>query len=132
MKDERGFALLETLLLSFILVGFSAIIYSFHLAVQTEKILQVRTEALFLAEEEMAYLISMRDDGELTEGNYDFLGETTEVNNIDYIVKADVKKHAENDDFLIAKVSVKWKIFHLERELHLERLIVTQKKNVPP
>ena len=53
MKDEHGFALLETLLLAFILVGFTAVMYSFHFAVQAEKILMARTEALYLAEEEI-------------------------------------------------------------------------------
>lgn len=122
-KNEKGFALLETIVLSFILVGLSAVVYSFHTAVKTEKILNTRAQALYLAEEEFAYLLDKREKGELHEGNYDFLGETTELNNVKFNVNADVKKDL-NHNILTAKVTVKWNVFQKERELKLERLIV--------
>ena len=62
MKNERGFMLLEVLLLSFILIGFTAIIYLYNASLRAEKTVAVRTAALYLAEEEMNYLMTIKKE----------------------------------------------------------------------
>lgn len=133
MKNERGFMNLEVLLLSFILVGFTAIIYLYNASLRAEKITAARTTALYLAEEEMNYLLDKRDNANLFEGNYDYLGEQNlNLNSINYTVSANVTKNQTDENFLNAKVIVKWKIFQKERELKLERLILNQRLNYSP
>lgn len=124
MKNERGFMLLETLLLSFVLVGFCAVMYSYYVSIRMEKMIMAREVALYLAEEEMNYLLDKRDLGELFEGQYDYLGEhELKLNLIDYKVSANVEKIANDENFFYAKVTVKWEIFQKERELKVERMI---------
>lgn len=130
MRNERGFMLLEVLLLSFILVGFSAVIYSYYSSIRMEKMIMAREVALYLAEEEMNYLLDKRDNGELFLGKYDYLGEhELNLNSIDYEVTADVENNASNINFFNAKVTVKWKIFQKERELKIEKMILNQNLN---
>ena len=131
MKNERGFMLLEVLLLSFILIGFTAIIYLYNASLRAEKTVAVRTAALYLAEEEMNYLQDLRDNKKLSEGHYDYLGEhELNLNSVDYKVYADVTK--QDEEILNAKVTVKWEIFNKERELKLEKQILNQKLNYSP
>lgn len=131
MKNERGFMILEVLLLSFILIGFTAIIYLYNASLRAEKNTAARTTALYLAEEEMNYLQDLRDKANLYEGHYDYLGEhELNLNSIDYEVYADVIK--EDTEIFNAKATVKWKIFNKEREVKLEKQILNQKLNYSP
>lgn len=133
MKNEHGFMLLEVLLLSFILVGFSAVMYSYYSSIRMEKMIMARETAIYLAEAEMSYLLDKRDNDELFEGKYDYLGEDElKLNSINYEISADVEKNVNYENFFNAKVLVKWKIFQKERELKLERMILNQKLNYSP
>ncbi|MBR3723705.1 MAG: hypothetical protein IKN12_13240 [Selenomonadaceae bacterium] len=128
MKKEHGFMIVETLLLSFIAVGLSAAIYSYGAAIRAEETVKARTTALYLAKEEMAYIIQKRDLGELSEGNYKFLGERDlTLNNIRYEVFADVEEYEGDENFFKAKVTAKWMIFRKSRELSLERIMLNRK-----
>lgn len=130
MKNERGFMLLEVLLLSFILVGFSAVMYSYYSSIRMEKMIMAREAALYLAEEEMNYLMDKRDNGELFIGKYDYLGEhELNLNSVDYEVTAEVENNANDANFFNAKVTVKWKIFQKERELKVEGIILNRALN---
>ncbi len=130
MKNERGFMLLEVLLLSFILVGFSAVMYSYYSSIRMEKMIMAREAALYLAEEEMNYLMDKRDKNELFEGEYDYLGEhELNLNSVDYEVTAEVENNTSDANLFNAKVTVKWKIFQKERELKVERIILNRALN---
>ena len=130
MKNERGFMLLEVLLLSFILVGFSAVMYSYYSSIRMEKMIMAREAALYLAEEEMNYLMDKRDKNELFEGEYDYLGEhELNLNSVDYEVTAEVENNTSDANLFNAKVTVKWKIFQKERELKVERIILNHALN---
>lgn len=130
MKNERGFMLLEVLLLSFILVGFSAVMYSYYSSIRIEKMIMAREAALYLAEEEMNYLMDKRDKNELFEGEYDYLGEhELNLNSVDYEVTAEVENNTSDANLFNAKVTVKWKIFQKERELKVERIILNRALN---
>ena len=130
MKNERGFMLLEVVLLSFILVGFSAVMYSYYSSIRMEKMIMAREAALYLAEEEMNYLMDKRDSNELFIGKYDYLGEhELNLNSVDYEITAEVENNANDANFFNAKVTVKWKIFQKERELKVERMILNHALN---
>ncbi len=130
MKSERGFMVVETLLLSLIVIGLSAAIYSYVAAIRAEETAKARAAALNLVKEEMAYLIEKRDLDELEKGRYEFLG-TSDLtpNNVRYEVFADIEEYEGDEDFLKARVTARWKIFQRSRELSLERIMLKQKPN---
>ncbi|MBR3623948.1 MAG: hypothetical protein IKN43_11465 [Selenomonadaceae bacterium] len=120
----------ETLLLSLIVIGLSAAIYSYVAAIRAEETAKARAAALNLVKEEMAYLIEKRDLDELEKGRYEFLG-TSDLtpNNVRYEVFADIEEYEGDEDFLKARVTARWKIFQRSRELSLERIMLKQKPN---
>lgn len=129
INNERGFALLNVIFLMLI-TSFAAIIL-LHAAPRVKNPEPtLRLTALYLAEEEFAYLEYLAANGELAAGTYNFPSEynddLTSTNFSEKIpVTFDVKANvSERDNLRDAKVIVSWEFGGKDFKIESERTIL--------
>ena len=123
-KDERGFLLLEVLLLCLVLLSLSSIFWAYRLSAKMHAANQWRVAALYLAQEEMAYMIEKGRQGQLHEGRWPWLGaqEALSLNRGSYTAYADAVKEGPGDFYRVNAV-LSWNHFGQDRQVKLERLV---------
>ena len=78
-SGERAFALLETIILSMVVVGLLGLAMAMQTAVKTKVTAAAQIGAVFLAQEQMASLKERHQNGELSAGNVEWLGEKSDL-----------------------------------------------------
>lgn len=128
LKNERGFLLLNVVLLTLI-TSFAAVILLNAEPRARNPQSTLKLTALHLANEQLAYLESLGDSGELHAGTYNFLGESDDLLTenfsaeipIEFTVTASVDELKEN--LYSATVKVTWQVKGKTYELEAERTI---------
>ena len=116
-QNERGYILAEVLAGSFLLIVLAGAIMLFKSAAS------MRSEAMFLAQGELAYLEYENKLQGINVGKYAWLGDPSELtsNNADYEVAAVVTQKAKDE--YIAEVTVSWDMASKKKQLVLGRSI---------
>ena len=128
LKNERGFLLLNVVLLTLI-TSFAAVILLNAEPRARNPQSTLKLTALHLANEQLAYLESLGDSGELHTGIYNFLGESDDLVTenfsaeipIEFTVTTSVDDLKEN--LYSAVVTVSWQVKEKTYELESERTI---------
>lgn len=123
-KDDRGFFLMEALLLSLILMALSGVFCMYRLSEKMHADNRARVAAVFLAQEEMAYVMERSSKGGLRSGELPWLGAegADSINGRKYEARADI---AADDvgGFYRAQVTVAWEQSGKKRQVVFDRLV---------
>lgn len=127
--DEQGFLLMEALLLSLALISLSSVFVVYRLSGQMHIGNQSRIAALYLAQEQMAYVVEQGSRGALHAGQLPWLGaeEALSINRREYRSHTEAVMD-EDKGFYRVKVVLAWEQLGEERSIELERLV----RNVVP
>ena len=122
-QNERGYILAEVLAGSFLLIVLAGAIMLFKSAASMRSAAIMRSEAMFLAQGELAYLEYENKLQGINVGKYAWLGDPSELtsNNADYEVAAVVTQKAKDE--YIAEVTVSWDMASKKKQLVLGRSI---------
>lgn len=122
-QNERGYILAEVLAGSFLLIVLAGAIMLFKSAASMRSAAIMRSEAMFLAQDELAYLEYENKLQGINVGKYAWLGDPSELtsNNADYEVAAVVTQKAKDE--YIAEVTVSWDMANKKKQLVLGRSI---------
>lgn len=122
-QNERGYILAEVLAGSFLLVVLTGAIMLFKSAASMRSAAIMRSEAMFLAQGELAYFEYENKLQGINVGKYAWLGDPSELtsNNADYEVAAVVTQKAKDE--YIAEVTVSWDMASKKKQLVLGRSI---------
>lgn len=139
INNERGFALLNVIFLMMI-TSFAAMILLNAAPRVKNPEPTLRLTALYLAEEQFAYLENLAAKGELTAGTYDFLGNDEDLTSMNFSEKipvifnvvAHVTEHnAELPNLFDAKVIVSWTVGGKDFDIESERTILLVEQPEP-
>ena len=124
IKNERGFALTETVLLCIIAVAMASVAFATQAATRAQNSTAARIGAVFLAQEQMAALSEKASAEGLPEGSSPWLGEDGDLtlNNCVYSVSTMVSPAGTN--VWHAQVTVGWHINGKKYEETFEREFV--------
>ena len=122
-QNERGYILAEVLAGSFLLIVLAGVIMLFKSAASMRSAAIMRSEAMFLAQGELAYFEYENKLQGINVGKYAWLGDPSELtsNNADYEVAAVVTQKAKDE--YIAEVTVSWDMASKKKQLVLGRSI---------
>lgn len=128
LKNERGFLLLDVVLLTLITSFAAVVLLNAHPQTKNPHS-TLKLTALHLADEQLAYLESFGDSGELQAGSYSFLGESEDLVTknfdedipIEFSVTTSVSELDEN--LYRAVVTVGWQVEGKDFEIESERTI---------
>lgn len=122
-QNERGYILAEVLAGSFLLIVLAGAIMLFKSAASMRSAAIMRSEAMFLAQGELAYFEYENKLQGINVGKYAWLGDPSELtsNNADYEVAAVVTQKAKDE--YIAEVTVSWDMASKKKQLVLGRSI---------
>ena len=122
-QNERGYILAEVLAGSFLLIVLAGAIMLFKSAASMRSAAIMRSEAMSLAQGELAYLEYENKLQGINVGKYAWLGDPSELtsNNADYEVAAVVTQKAKDE--YIAEVTVSWDMANKKKQLVLGRSI---------
>ncbi len=125
LRDERGFLLLEVLFLSFSLIAFSSVFFAYRLSARMHAGNKARIAALYLAEEQIAYVVERGGHGLLSAGSLPWLGagKVPAVAGRECTVHTELAAAEDLTHFYQARVSVRWDLFGKKQEIRLERLV---------
>ena len=132
INNERGFALLNVIFLMMI-TSFAAMILLNAAPRVRNPQPTLRLTALYLAEEQLAYLESKAANGDLTTGTYNFLGNDEDLTSMNFSEKIPVKfnvvAHVTEHDaglpnLFDAKVIVSWTVGGKDFDIESERTIL--------
>lgn len=140
INNQRGFALLNVIFLMMI-TSFAAMILLNAAPRVRNPEPTLRLTALYLAEEQFAYLEDKAAKGELTAGSYDFPSEYnsdltsrnfSEKIPVEFNVVAHVTEHnAELPNLFDAKVTVSWTVGGKDFDIETERTILLVEQPEP-
>ena len=128
LKNERGFLLLDVVLLTLITSFAAVVLLNAHPQTKNPHS-TLKLTALHLADEQLAYLESYGADGTLQAGSYDFLGDAEDLVTknfsaeipIEFSVTTSVDKIDEN--LYRAVVTVSWQVEGKDYAIESERTI---------
>lgn len=128
LRNERGFLLLDVVLLTLITSFAAVVLLNAHPQAKNPHS-TLKLTALHLADEQLAYLESYGDSGELHAGSYPFQGEPEDLVTknfdedipIEFSVTTSVSKLDENLYRAVVKVS--WQVEGKDFEIESERTI---------
>lgn len=122
-QNERGYILAEVLTGSILLVVLAGAIMLFKSAADMRNVSMTRSQAIFLAQGELAYLEYENKLQGIKAGKYTWLGDPSELagNNCNYEVTAMVTQKT-NDEYL-AEVTVSWDMASKKKQLVLGKSI---------
>ena len=128
LKNERGFMLLDVVLLTLITSFAAVVLLNAHPQAKNPHS-TLKLTALHLADEQLAYLESFGDSGELHAGTYTFQGDEEDLLTknfseeipIEFTVTTSVDELKEN--LYSATVKVSWQVKGKTYELEAERTI---------
>lgn len=123
-KDDRGFFLVEALLMSLLLMALSGVFAMYQLSERMHADNRAHVAAVFLAQEEMSYLMEQGSKGRLRPGELPWLGAdgANFLNGKEYEARADIVA-ADGDGFCRAQVTVAWEQNGKKRRVVFERLV---------
>lgn len=128
INNERGFALLNVIFLTMI-TSFAAMILLNAAPRVKNPQPTLRLTALYLAEEQFAYLEDKAAKGELTGVTYEFLGDPKELTINNFSEKIDITFDmkttvTESGNLRNAKVTVSWQFGGKDFKIETERTIL--------
>jgi len=138
LKNERGFLLLNVVLLTLI-TSFAAVILLNAEPRARNPQSTLKLTALHLADEQLAYLESYGDSGELHAGSYPFQGEPEDLVTenfdedipIEFTVTTNVSESELGENLYRAAVTVSWQVEGKDFEIESERTIRFVPKEIP-
>lgn len=130
LKNERGFLLLDVVLLTLITSFAAVVLLNAHPQVKNPQS-TLKLTALHLANEQLAWLESFGADGTLHAGSYPFLGESddlltknfSEAIPIEFTVTTNVSPPEDDLNLYRAVVTVSWQVEGKDFEIESERTI---------
>ena len=130
LKNERGFLLLDVVLLTLITSFAAVVLLNAHPQAKNPHS-TLKLTALHLADEQLAYLESFGDSGELHADSYPFLGESEDLvtKNVDedipieFSVTTRVSESELGENLYRATVTVSWQAEGKDFEIESERTI---------
>lgn len=136
LKNERGFLLLDVVLLTLITSFAAVVLLNAHPQAKNPHS-TLKLTALHLADEQLAYLESLGDSGELQADSYPFLGNDDDLVTenfsekipIEFSVTTSVDELGEN--LYRATVTVSWQVEGKDFEIESERTIRFVPKEIP-
>lgn len=119
--DEQGFVLLEVLILCLVVLACLGAMKMLDRAAQLNAADGARSQAIFLAREELERLNSMGARSELSPGHYNWLGDSADITRggVSYEPEADVD-YGDTTGVLQAKVVVPWQARSTSGRVELE------------
>lgn len=129
-NEEKGFVLLEVVLLSMIILAMVANIAVFEKANTVKIVNGTRTKAIYMVQEEFAYLEEKAALRNLQAGTYAWLGKSDRLqeNQEKFSVQAEVS--AETADVYHANVKATWQNGKHQGTVTMEREIVSHQGEV--
>ncbi len=123
-KDDRGFFMIEALLMSFLLMALSGVFAMYRLSGRMLADNRAHVAAVFLAQEEMAYVMERGSKGQLRSGKLQWLGAdgASSLNGKEYEACADIVA-TDEEGFYRAQVMVAWEQNGRKRQVVFERLV---------
>ena len=116
-QEERGFFLVETVVLGVFLLVLIGSLQFYHTAYKSRQANAAQTVAVFLAQEQIAYLTAKAKEGENT-AITDIIKQTEQGK---FTVKASLMPATDN--LVSAEATVIWQTFGREQSLTLKRQI---------
>ncbi len=125
LKDVKGFFLLEALLLCLVIMALSGVFSAYRLSEQMHAENKAHIAAVFLAQEQMAYIVEKGSEGKLNSGRLSWLGseEALSLNRKDYEVYADIAVSDGGTGICRVQVTAAWEQSGKARKVSFERLV---------
>ena len=125
LKDDKGFFLLEALLLCLVLMALSGVFSAYRLSEQMHADIKAHIAAIFLAQEQMAYVAEKGSEGKLSTGRLSWLGseEALSLNRKNYEVYADVAALDAGTGICRVQVTAAWEQSGKARRVSFERMV---------
>ena len=134
--SERGFIVMNVVFLTLI-VSFAALIFLNGAKLVEEDNSALRLTALNLANEQFAEIEKLADEGNLSTGNFNFLGETEDLKSfglykdedlqkkipVNFSVTATVKNHSDFENLRNVAVAVDWTFAGKNFKIELEKIV---------
>lgn len=124
--DERGFFLIEALILSFLLLGCAASVLVYQALAQNRASMEAEITAAYLAQEQLALIESKPESYLRTHSEIPWLGEDgtpVEKNRTIYEISSSVTPHGESATLAEAEVRIRWQMAGKSRETIRRKLV---------
>ena len=123
--DDKGFFLLETLLLCLILMALSGVFTAYRCSERMHEDNKAHIAAVFLAGEQMAYVMEKGSEGKLRPGDLEWLGaeDALSMNRKRYEARTEISVLEEDTAFFRIRVTILWEQSGKRRQVHFERLV---------
>ncbi len=109
MKKEHGFFLLETILLSMILVAMAAFCFTYQAMARQQAYTGAAITAAFLAQEQFALIEAQPFETIKQNTSFSWLGDSSlERNGEKFLVKTNLMNESGNSNMRLIKVEVSW------------------------
>ena len=123
---EKGFLLIETLVLGMLLLAVSGMLIFYRAAIGLQKHSEFETTAAFLAQEQLACVEAASPDCWRTHGSLDWMGEGKMpllCNGCSFVVETAVADGAESFSLRKVRVQVSWTEHGQPQRFALERMV---------
>ena len=125
LRDDKGFLLLEALSLCLVLMALSGVFGAYRLSERMHADNKAHVAAVFLAQEQMAYILEKGSEGKLRPGRLPWLGseEVMSLNRKNYEAYADIAISEDGTGLCHVKVTVAWEQSGKARQVCFERMV---------
>ncbi len=124
--DERGFFLIEAMMLSFLLLGCAASVLVYQALAQNRASMEAEITAEYLAQEQLALIESKPESYLRAHNEIPWLGEggaPVEKNRTIYEISSSVAPYAESAALAEAEVRIRWQASGKSRETVRRKLV---------
>lgn len=125
-SNQRGFFLLEALVLSFLVLGCGALVVAYRAMAESRAAAGAETTAAYLAQEQIAWIEGQQASYLHAHGMIPWRGgESTapERNGTQFDISSSVSQHPETAALAVVETKVRWKISGRHREETYRKLV---------
>ena len=126
-NSQRGFFLLEALVLSFLVLACGALVVAYRTLAEGRVAAGAEITAAYLAQEQNAWIEGQPASYLRVHGTVLWLGQETEAlerNGTQFEISSSVSPHAETDKLASVETRVRWQVGGRDREKTYRKLVV--------